>query len=108
MVGETIAIKLLNQVYCANPEMLERFRREILASRDLGHRNILKIYHLGKSGDDWYLAMKLVTGGTLSQVLKKRKQLEIPLALRIGKCLASALDAADVNEPESSPWKPIQ
>jgi hypothetical protein len=94
VLGETIAIKLLNQEFCANPGMLERFRREVLASRDLGHRNILKVYHLGKSGEDWYMAMKLVTGGTLSHVLEMRKELEIPLALRIGKCLASALEAA--------------
>ena len=94
VLGETIAIKLLNRDFCANPEMLERFRREVLASRDLGHRNILNVYHLGKSGEDWYMAMKLVTGGTLSQVLKERKQLEIPLALHIGTCLASALEAA--------------
>ncbi len=94
VLGEMIALKVLKPEYCAFPEGLERFRREILLSRDIGHPNILSIYHMGDCGGQKYLAMKFVDGNTLGAEIAQRGALGAQRALAIALKLAGALEAA--------------
>ena len=65
-----IAIKLLKPEYASHPEAAERFRQEIVFSRDINHPNILRIYDLGQIGDRKYLTMQWVEGPTLAKSIK--------------------------------------
>ena len=94
VLGETIALKILKPEYCAFPEGVERFRREILLSRDIGHPNILSVYHMGDCGGQKYLAMRFVDGRTLGLELAQRGAFSPERALAIATKLAGALEAA--------------
>ena len=89
-----VAIKILRPEFSEDPQVLERFRREIILSRDLGHPNVLRVYHLGQDETRRYLTMQWVEGPNLSKLLAEDGALEEPRAVRIALKLASALEAA--------------
>ncbi|MCP4663269.1 MAG: protein kinase [bacterium] len=89
-----VAVKLLGAQFSAGRDALERVRQEIILSRDIGHPNILRIYHLGAFGDHTYLTMQWVEGPTLSQVIAEQAPLPRPRTLGITAKLSSALAAA--------------
>lgn len=89
-----IAIKLLKTDYCADEESVERVRREVLLTRDISHRNILKIYHLGDHQGRLYVTMKYVEGPDLALVLKKQGAFSADQVRALGAKMADALGAA--------------
>jgi serine/threonine-protein kinase len=89
-----IAIKLLRREYAGNHLVLERFRQEILLSRNLGHPNILRLYHLGKFENRAYLTMQWVEGRTLAEEIAEDSPIPEERIAFVGARLASALEAA--------------
>jgi serine/threonine-protein kinase len=91
---ETIAIKILKAEYGRSERVLERFRREILLGRDIQHPNVLRVYHLGTHEGRRFLAMKLVEGRTLSQIIRTEGPMAPGRILSMGIKIASAVQAA--------------
>jgi len=89
-----LAIKLLRREYAGNALVLERFRQEILLSRNLGHPNILRLYHLGRFEDRAYLTMQWVDGRTLALEIAEGAPIPEERVAFVGARLASALAAA--------------
>ena len=89
-----LAIKILRPEYANHPQILERFRLEIVLSRDLAHPNILRLYHLGQYQGRRYLTMQWVDGPTLGSLLKEQGALAEAEVVAIGGKVASALEAA--------------
>jgi len=89
-----VALKLLRSEATANPDALERVRQEILLSRDIGHPNILRIYHMGAFEGRTYLTMQWIRGATLAELIAKQAPLQLATVLEISAKLASALAAA--------------
>ena len=91
-----IAIKVLKDDYAANEEALERFRQEIVLSRDIGHPNVLRVYHLGEDADAGkrYLTMQLVDGETLARMIAVEAPFAEPRILALAGKLTRALAAA--------------
>ena len=89
-----IAVKVLRREYAQNEVALERFRQEILLSRDIAHPNILRMYSLGEDEGKTYLTMQWVNGVTLAEKIKNDAPLPLATTLRTAHKLVSALDAA--------------
>jgi len=89
-----LALKVLKPEYSDHPQVLDRFRQEIVLSRDIAHPNILRVYHLGLYSGRRYLTMQWVEGPTLAQVMQESAPLVEEQVLAIGIKLASALEAA--------------
>lgn len=64
-----VALKVLPASMAADPERLERFTREAMAVGSLNHPNIVTIYSIEDSGGLQVLAMELVDGGTLADLI---------------------------------------
>src|SRR5580692_12590450 len=95
-LGRSLAIKTLPAAFSNDPDRLQRFEREARSASALNHPNIVTIYELGQDGSTHYIAMELVEGNTLSQlllagVLPIRKAIEI--AAQIAEGLAKAHEA---------------
>lgn len=71
-----------------------RFRNEAQAVGRLLHPGIVAIYEYGEDADTAFIAMELVHGRTLSQVLEANPRLPEPDVLRLMDQLLAALDAA--------------
>jgi hypothetical protein len=89
-----VALKLLRPEYTADPKALERVRQEIILSRDIGHPNILRTYHLGAYQGRTYLTMRWISGSNLAEAIADDAPFALETTLRIAINLASALAAA--------------
>jgi eukaryotic-like serine/threonine-protein kinase len=92
-LGRPVAIKMLPVDATADPERLRRFVREAQSASALNHPNIVTIYEVGEDGDATFIAMELVEGTPLDQLLA-RGELPVATALDYAVQVAGALAAA--------------
>lgn len=93
-ISRELAIKLLLPEHTVNAEFRSRFLRETRAVGKLNHPNIIKIYDVGEFEDQPYIAMELLTGQFLDQLMSSSRKLSYDEIIDIAKQLASALDCA--------------
>ncbi len=93
-IGRDLAIKILKPELRQNQEIVGRFLREARAAGALSHPGIVTIYDVGEVDGYPYIAMELLDGQPLDEVLTQYGKLELNHAIRIGFQLASALDYA--------------
>ena len=87
-LGREVALKVLARPAASDPAYLQRFEEEARLASVLNHPNIVTIYGVGEEGDIAYIAMELVRGRTLRELLAER-------ALRVGEVLDLAAPLAD-------------
>ncbi|HUE52113.1 MAG TPA: tetratricopeptide repeat protein [Terriglobales bacterium] len=91
-----VAIKILPPALSADSDRLRRFEQEARSASALNHPNIVIIYALGLHDSTHYIAMELVQGKTLRELLAAgplpvRKAIEI--AAQVAEGLAKAHEA---------------
>ncbi len=92
-LNRTIALKLLAANLGDDPAFRERFRREGLLQAQIDHPNIVTVYEAGDTDEGLFLAMRLVRGPNLKDMIVSR-ELDAGRTLRILTPIADALDAA--------------
>jgi serine/threonine protein kinase len=96
-IDRTLAIKLLKEEYRLNADYAGRFLREAKAAGALAHPSIVTIYDVGEADGYPYIAMELLEGAPLDQVLAAQCKLSDERVLAIGAQLASALSYAHLS-----------
>src|SRR6202158_4366961 len=95
-LGRAVAIKILRGSYSTDSIRLQRFEREARSASALNHPNIITIYELGQHDSTHYIAMELVEGRTLRQLLAGGSlpiQKAIEIAAQVAEGLAKAHEA---------------
>ncbi|MFN7988972.1 MAG: protein kinase [Thermoanaerobaculia bacterium] len=70
-LGREVAIKLLAERYSGNEEYLARFEHEARAASALNHPNIVTVYDTGEHEGHPWIAMELVDGRSLRELIAK-------------------------------------
>ncbi len=89
-----VAIKVLHQDRVADENYLKRFKTEAMAAGSLSHPNIVQVLMIGEQEGIQYIAQEYVPGMNLREFLTRKGPPELPVALRIFKQVALALQAA--------------
>jgi hypothetical protein len=92
-LDRTVALKVVAEQYGNDPNFRERFRRECHIQARLDHPHIVPIYAAGESEYGLWLAMRLVNGPTLREMLLSG-DLEPERVLLLLTPVAQALDVA--------------
>jgi formylglycine-generating enzyme required for sulfatase activity len=69
-LGRTVAVKILRPDLGLSPEARERFRREAKAVARLRHPSIVSVLAAGEDGDVRWIALDLVAGRGLDEVIR--------------------------------------
>jgi serine/threonine-protein kinase len=93
MLGEQVALKVLNSDLATTPDMGERFRSEIRLARRVTHRNVCRIHDYGEEGPLRFISMQLIDGEDLRQVLRRRGGLPPEEAFEVAIQAADGLQA---------------
>jgi serine/threonine-protein kinase len=68
-LGREVAIKVLPAAVSADPERVTRFEKEARSASSLNHPNIVTVYDIGESLGSSFIAMEVVEGPTLRDIL---------------------------------------
>ncbi len=90
-LGRRVAIKILNERYANDDLFIERFRREAKSAAGLSHPNIVSIYDRGEAEGTYYIAMEVIEGRSLKELIMTRGALPIGTAIAYAKQLLEAL-----------------
>ena len=96
LIGREVAIKVLHDYLVSDDEFIKRFRQEAKASSRLSHPNIITIYDFGliPEGHRPYIAMDLLIGTPLSDLLSSVERLSLEEAIPVFVQVCSALGEA--------------
>jgi tRNA A-37 threonylcarbamoyl transferase component Bud32 len=94
-LGKAVAIKILHPHLMSDEKLVLRFQREAKSASRLNHPNSIQIIDSGvDSSGALYIAMELLSGRDLSQVIRDEFPLPVPRIVRIMSQVLSALDEA--------------
>jgi hypothetical protein len=87
-LGREVAVKVLPSELSSDPDRLSRFEQEARSASALNHPNIVTVHDIGRADGVAYIAMELVEGKTLREVL-------LPGALSTKQILRIGVQAAE-------------
>jgi len=89
-----VAIKVLPRDLSADASFIERFSREARAAAATNHPNIIDVYAIAADRGYHYIAMELVDGESLADMVHREGRLRAERALPVMKQVATALAEA--------------
>ncbi len=92
-LNRSVALKLLASEFADDTVFKARFQREAVMQAAIDHPNVVPVYDVGESELGLFLAMRLIRGLTLKQLLAEG-QLDPARCFELLEPIASAIDAA--------------
>jgi len=93
-VDRTVAIKVIRPELTGHPEVLRRFKQELVLARQVTHRNVIRIFDLNLAEGLRFITMEYVDGRDLSSIVRERKKLPVDEAVEIIRQTLMGLEAA--------------
>jgi serine/threonine-protein kinase len=94
-LGKPVALKVLHAHLMSDEKLVMRFKREAKSASLLNHPNSIQIIDSGQdAGGTLYIAMELLSGRDLAQIIRDEFPLPIGRVVRIMLQVLSALDEA--------------
>lgn len=90
-IDRTLAIKVLREERCSDPEYRVRFLRESKAAGILSHANIATVYDVGEIGERPYIVMEYLEGEPLDEVMRSGEAFSLKKIVTYGIQLSKAL-----------------
>ena len=96
--AKRIALKVIHPQFVERPAFLQLFIDEAKLSANLLHGNIVQIYQLGEVAGEYFIAMELIRGPSLRDLIDRHRELGKPIPATLSAYVASrvcrALDFA--------------
>ncbi len=89
-----VALKLIRPELASNPSMLARFKQELLLSRQVTHKNVVRIFDLGDAEGVKFITMEFIEGRDLRSLIQEKKKFSPEAAVDVMQQVCQALEAA--------------
>lgn len=89
-----VAAKVMDSRYLDDEVFLNRFSREARAMAQLSHPNLVGVYDFSADGEEVFLIMELITGGTLRELLAERGPMPPHAAAAVMRGMLTGLNVA--------------
>jgi serine/threonine protein kinase/Flp pilus assembly protein TadD len=93
-LNEKIALKLLRPEVAADPDTVERFRNELKSARLVVHKNVCRMFDIGRAEGAPYITMEYVHGEDLKRLIRKIGQMPAGRTASIARQIAEGLAEA--------------
>jgi eukaryotic-like serine/threonine-protein kinase len=93
-VDRIVALKVIRPELAGNPEIVKRFRQELVLARQITNRNVVRIYDLGVGEGVRFISMEYIEGQELADLLRSRVKLPPKEAAEIMLQVCRGLSAA--------------
>jgi serine/threonine protein kinase/Flp pilus assembly protein TadD len=93
-VQAKMALKLIKPEVSADKNTIDRFRNELKIARDVSHKNICRMYDLGREAGSYFITMEYVSGEDLKSFIRRSRQLVVGTAIFIAKQVCEGLEEA--------------
>src|SRR5271165_4559849 len=88
-----VTLKVISERYLGDESARLRFLREARSAASVRHPNVASVFHLGRTGQNYFYAMEFVAGETLENLIKRSGRLDAKLALEIATQVVAGLAA---------------
>ena len=92
-LNRQVALKVLRMEHGKDPEFIAQFEHEARITASINHPNVVRVFSSGSDEGHVFLAMELVDGGTLDELMEKLTRVPEARALQIGIQVAQGLRA---------------
>jgi eukaryotic-like serine/threonine-protein kinase len=89
-----VALKVIRPEMAANPEILRRFKQELILARQITHRNVIRIFDLGEADGIKFITMEYIEGQDLKSLVTQKGKLSFEETTGIIEQVCLALEAA--------------
>jgi len=89
-----VAIKVIRPELARYPDVLQRFKQELILARQVTHRNVIRIFDLGEAEGIKFITMEYIEGRDLKGLIREKGKFEPKEAIEIISQVCRALDAA--------------
>ena len=93
-INAKVALKLLKPEIAPDKNSIERFRNELKVARDISHKNICRMYDLGRDAGLYYFTMEYVPGEDLRNMIRMSHQLGVGTAIIVAEQICDGLAEA--------------
>ena len=93
-VDRMVALKVIRPELAGRPEILQRFKQELILARQVTHRNVIRIYDLGEADGIKFITMQFIEGQDLKSLLIQKGKCTVEEAVGIIQQVCLALEAA--------------
>ena len=93
-IDRIIALKCIRPDLASQPEIIHRFTQELLLTRQIAHKNVIRIFDVRESGGFKFITMEYVEGHDLGNLLADKGKLPPSEALEIIQQACTGLAAA--------------
>ncbi len=105
-LDRVIALKTIRPDLASNTAALRRLKQETLLTRQIAHRNVIRVFDLGVADGLRFITMEFVEGQDLKSVLEHRKRLPLEETLEILGQICQGLGAAHSEDVVHRDLKP--
>ena len=78
-----VGLKIIRPDLAGNPEILARFKRELILARQVTHRNIIRIFDLSEADGMKFITMEYIEGEDLRSIFLRERKLAPEAAVDI-------------------------
>src|ERR1043165_1055515 len=94
LLSRKVALKVMKSTIAANEVARQRFIQEAKTAAQIEHDNIVPIFQIGEDRGIPFLAMPLLSGRSLDDLLRKVSKLKVQQIVNLGLQIAEGLKAA--------------
>ncbi len=89
-----IALKVIRPELATDPAILARFKQELILSRNITHKNVVRIFDLGEAEGIRFISMEYIDGEDLRTILRRDGKFAPQEAIAVVEQVCRALDCA--------------
>jgi len=93
-VDREVALKVIRPELAGHPDVLRRFKQELILARQVTHKNVIRIFDLGEAEGAKFISMEYIDGRDLKSIRAERGKFQPEEAAEIIEQVCRALDAA--------------